>query len=62
MGIDLEIVLEVSERSGWRWIALDALFLVVLGGLTPNLNSRILSKFFLLLSRPLERLDCPGQF
>ena len=29
MEIDLEIVLEVSERSGLRWIALDASFLAV---------------------------------
>ena len=34
--IDLEIVLEVSERSGWRRIALNASFWVVWGGFTPN--------------------------
>ena len=36
MEIDLEIVLEVSERSGWRWIALDASFWDVWSGFTPN--------------------------
>ena len=34
--IDLEIVLEVSERSGWHRIALNASFWAVWGGLTPN--------------------------
>ena len=34
--IDLEIVLKVFERSGWRRIALNASLWAVRGGLTPN--------------------------
>ena len=62
MEIYLEFVLKVSERSGWRWIALDASFLVVLGEHTPNLNSRILSKLFDCVQGHSNALDCPGLF